>query len=76
MMKDEKRSNATGRTATRNIYIDGGYAGTISFSPLTNWDTWATAELSVRINRGVHQVVLYFSSSNTAAINLDYLDMK
>ena len=68
-------ANATGATATRQVFVDGDYAGNISFPPLANWDTWATVPLVVRLKAGVHQVVLYFSSSNSTAINLDYLQL-
>ena len=65
--------NATGATATRQVFVDGDYAGSVSFPSLANWDTWATTPLAVRLKPGVHQVVLYFSSSNSTAINLDSL---
>jgi len=68
-------ANATGTTATRQVFVDGDYAGTISFSPLADWDIWATVPLAVRLKPGIHQVVLYFSSTNGTAINLDYLQI-
>ena len=68
-------ANTTGSTATRKTFVDGDYAGSVSFPTLANWDTWAAAPLSVRLKSGVHQVVLYFSSSSSGAINLDYLDV-
>lgn len=68
-------ANAAGTTATRQVFVEGDYAGNVSFPPLANWDTWATAPLAVQLKAGVHQVVLYFSSSNSTAINLDYLQV-
>lgn len=68
-------ANAIGSTATRKVFVDGDYAGNVSFSPLANWENWAVAPLTVQLKNGVHQVVLYFSSSNSGAINLDYLEL-
>jgi dextranase len=69
-------ANATGATATRMVFADGDYGGNVSLPPLTNWDTWAVAPLTMRLAPGVHQIVIYFSSSNSGAINLDYLEVR
>jgi len=63
-------ANATGATATRQVIVDGDYVGGVSFPTLAGW---ATVPLVCRLKQGVHQVVLYFSNANGAAINLDYL---
>ncbi len=69
-------ANATGATATRNVYIDGQYAGRVSMKSLANWDTWGNGILTVRLKPGLHHVVFLFTSENSAAINLDYLEVR
>lgn len=69
-------ANATGATATRNVYIDGQYAGRVTMKPLANWDTWGDGILTVRLKPGLHHVVLWFTSENSTAINLDYLEVR
>jgi GH15 family glucan-1,4-alpha-glucosidase len=66
-------ANAGTGNATRGLFVDGQGAGTLSFRNLNNWDTWGTAEKVVRLTAGVHQVVLWYGATNTAAINLDNL---
>lgn len=59
--------------ATRNLFIDGQYAGTLQFRNLHNWDVWDTVETTVWLSAGVHQMVLWYSPENDGAINLDNL---
>lgn len=69
-------ANATGSTATRNVYVDGQYAGEVSFDSLANWDTWGDGILTTRLDAGLHQVTLFYGGGNSTAINLDYLQVK
>jgi len=69
-------ANATGATATRNVYIDGQYAGRVTMKPLANWDTWGDGILTVRLKPGLHHLVFWFTSQNSTAINLDYLEVR
>lgn len=69
-------ANATGSTATRDVFVDGRYAGTVSMDSLANWDTWADATLTTRLSPGPHHVVLWYSSGNSTAINLDSLKIQ
>lgn len=66
-------ANNTGYTATKHIYIDGSYVGTLSMANLSSWDTWSTASLSAYLKAGVHTVCIYYDSSDDHAINLDSL---
>ncbi len=59
--------------AIRGVYVDGQSAGTLDFRNLYNWDMWETADKVVRMSAGVHQVVLWYDSASTGAINLDNL---
>jgi dextranase len=68
-----KYANNTGYTATKHIYIDGSYAGTLNMSNLSNWDTWSTASLSKYLGEGIHTVCIYYASDDNHAINLDSL---
>ncbi len=69
-------ANATGSTATRNVYVDGQYAGQVTMKSLANWDTWGDGILTVRLKPGLHQVVFWFTGQNATAINLDYLEVQ
>ncbi|MFC5401310.1 glycoside hydrolase family 66 protein [Cohnella soli] len=62
-----------GSNATRNVYVDGKFAGTVSFDSTGSWNTWDYAEVATRLKPGVHTVVLYYASGNSGAINLDHL---
>ncbi len=66
-------ANNTGYTATKHVYVDGNYVGTLSMSNLSNWDTWSTASLSTYLTQGVHTVCIYYDSSDNHAVNLDNL---
>jgi GH15 family glucan-1,4-alpha-glucosidase len=66
-------ANATVANATRDLFVDGQGAGTLTFRNLYNWDMWNTSETVVRLAPGVHQVALWFGSGNGGAINLDNL---
>ncbi|MEQ6390596.1 glycoside hydrolase family 66 protein [Bacillaceae bacterium S4-13-58] len=69
-----KYSNG-GSQATREVYIDGQYTGTISFENTGGWDQWQYGELTTHLDPGVHTIILWYSSNNTGAINLDHLDL-
>ncbi len=68
-------ANATGGTATRTVTIDGTVAGTVSMPSLANWDTWATANLSVSLGAGHHTISISWASGDSGAINLDSLSL-
>lgn len=64
-----------GSDATRDVFVDGKYAGTVQFKSTGSWDIWKTGELTVNLDQGYHSIVLWYSSSNYGAINLDNLDL-
>lgn len=64
-----------GSDATRDLFVDGHYAGTLQLKNTGNWDTWKIGELTAHLTEGYHTIVLWYSSSNTGAINLDSLDL-
>lgn len=64
-----------GSNATRDIFVDGNYAGTIAFPSTGSWSAWGMAELTVSLKKGVHTITIWKNSANTGAINLDYLDL-
>ena len=61
--------------ADRMVLLNGDYAGTITMPTLPNWDSWSNSDLNLNLNAGIHQVILYYSESNTGAINLDSLQV-
>lgn len=64
-----------GSEATRDVYVDGKYAGKVQFKATGGWATWAYSELTVNLKQGSHSVVLWYAPTNTGAINLDHLDL-
>jgi Glycosyl hydrolase family 66/Carbohydrate binding module (family 35) len=64
-----------GSDATRDVYVDGKYAGTVQFKNTGNWDTWKYGELTVSLKEGHHSIVLWYNLANNGTINLDHLDM-
>ncbi|WP_168120066.1 glycoside hydrolase family 66 protein [Paenibacillus sp. HB172176] len=64
-----------GSDATRDIFVDGNYAGTIPFPATGSWSSWSTSELTVTLKEGIHTITIWKNASNTGAINLDYLDL-
>jgi uncharacterized protein YegP (UPF0339 family) len=64
-----------GSNAARDVFVDGKYAGTVSFKPTGSWGTWGYGELTVNLKQGYHSVILWYNSSNAGAINLDHLDL-
>jgi alpha-glucosidase (family GH31 glycosyl hydrolase) len=64
-------ANGSGTTATRTVSVDGVSVGTVSLPATANWDTWATATLSVSLTAGRHAIRLSYDSGNTGAVNLD-----
>jgi dextranase len=65
-----------GSSAARTLFVNGDYQGNVEFDALGDWETWSAAAKEVNLEPGVHQVVLYYSSSNSGAINLDYLEIQ
>ncbi|GKU76495.1 glycoside hydrolase family 66 protein [Paenibacillus sp. L3-i20] len=64
-----------GTNATRDIFVDGNYAGTIAFPSTGSWSGWSTSELTVSLKKGIHTITIWKNNSNTGAINLDHLDL-
>ncbi|HEX4813605.1 MAG TPA: TIM-barrel domain-containing protein [Nonomuraea sp.] len=64
---------ATTVDATRTVHVDGVPAGTLPLPALPDWDTWATATLTIRLAAGPHAVTLAHGPSDTGGINLDNL---
>lgn len=63
-----------GSDATRDVFVDGKFAGTVDFESTGLWSSWGYGEVAVNLTQGYHTVVLWQTSSNTGAINLDHLD--
>jgi len=68
-----KYANNTGYTATRHVYVDGTYAGTLNMANLANWDTWGTANVTSNLTQGIHTIVIYYDPADSRGINLDSL---
>jgi hypothetical protein len=64
-----------GSDASRDVYVDGKFAGTVQLASTGSWSTWGHGELTVRLNEGLHNVVLWYNSINSGAVNLDHLDL-
>ena len=63
-----------GSDATRDVFVDGTYVGTVDFENTGGWANWDYAEVTAHLTPGYHTVVLWYSSTNSGAINLDHLD--
>lgn len=68
-------ANGSGQEATRAIIIDGKYANKAYFLAQPNWDTWATSEVGVPLDAGVHTIVVYYGDYECGAINLDNMQV-
>lgn len=66
-------ANATGYYASAKVYFDGDYEAMAVFEPLSNWDTWGTAEVGKYLSAGPHTVKIAY---NNYAINLDNLTVE
>ncbi len=64
-----------GTNATRDVYVDGKFAGTVQFKSTGGWGTWGYGELTAHLKPGHHSIVLWYNSTNAGAINLDHLDL-
>lgn len=64
-----------GSQATRDIFVDGNYAGTIALPETGGWSSWSFGELTVPLKQGIHTITIWKNASNTGAINLDHLDL-
>lgn len=62
-----------GTDATRSIYVDGRYAGRVTLDNTGGWGQWAAAQLTTRLEPGPHTVVVWRTSGDAAAANLDHL---
>lgn len=68
-------ANGSGEEAARSIIVDGTYANKAYFVAQSDWDTWATAEVGVTLDAGVHTIVVYYGDYEYGAINLDYMQV-
>jgi dextranase len=64
-----------GSTATRILAVDGRQISVPSFPAQGGWDTWATLPVQVTLTPGLHSVVLWRSSTQAGAINLDNITL-
>ncbi|RXZ76732.1 carbohydrate-binding protein [Paenibacillaceae bacterium] len=62
-----------GSDATRHVYADGKYAGTVHLPNTGGWDVWQYGELTVHLRPGLHSIVLWYGSGDSGAVNLDHL---
>ena len=67
---------ANGSTADRPmaISVNGGTPVTVSFPPTANWDTWATASITVSLTAGT-DTVRATATGAAGGPNLDSLDV-
>ncbi|MFI9379545.1 discoidin domain-containing protein [Kutzneria sp. NPDC052558] len=67
---------ANGTTTNRPaaLTVNGVAAGSLSFPPTTNWDTWADATVTVPVTSGANTVRLTSTDAGGTA-NLDYLEL-
>ena len=63
-----------GSDASRSLIINGDFQVNMPFGSIGSWEGWNIAGTSVYLQTGVHQVILYYGSWNSGAINLDYLE--
>lgn len=64
-------ANSTGYSATRHVYVDGKYIGTVKMSSLNNWDCWAESAIKSFLGKGIHTISIYYDESDDHGINLD-----
>lgn len=64
-----------GSNATRDVFIDGKFAGTVQFKNTGGWANWGYGELTAHLSPGSHSIVLWYTGTNSGAINLDHLDL-
>ncbi|SDF76152.1 Carbohydrate binding module (family 35) [Lentzea fradiae] len=67
-------ANGTGSTRTLTLRV-GGAARQVSLPATANWDTWATAPVSVPLATGTHTFAFSFGSADNGNVNLDHLDV-
>ncbi|QUQ64639.1 discoidin domain-containing protein [Kutzneria sp. CA-103260] len=67
---------ANGTTTNRPaaLTVNGTAAGSVSFAPTTNWDTWADATMTVPVTSGANTIRLTSTDAGGTA-NLDYLEL-
>jgi dextranase len=67
-------ANASGQIARRQVSVDGGPAGEVSFPATADWADWsADAYLALTLGAGRHDVTLSFQPGNAGAVNVDHL---
>jgi hypothetical protein len=68
-------ANATGTDSARMLLVDGNFVSYPVFPSLPNWSTWGTVTQNVRLQAGVHQVVLVYITASSNALSFDYLQV-
>lgn len=71
-------ANGNGSTKTMSLGIDGSFVKQLSLPATSNWDTWNTITETISLTQGSHSIQVYFGSSDSGNVNLDYctLDLK
>jgi alpha-glucosidase (family GH31 glycosyl hydrolase) len=62
---------SAGGNASRAIYLNGTKIQDLSLPATANWDTWATASVTLNLNAGNNTIKVQYDSTNTLGINLD-----
>ncbi|MFO7597063.1 MAG: glycoside hydrolase family 66 protein [Desulfocurvibacter africanus] len=67
-------ANATGKPATRNIYLDGRLIGQLRFSAMDQWSSWGSdAWVQKVVPPGSHTLRIAYDKDNIGAVNIDHL---
>lgn len=61
-------SAATG-TATRDLYVNGVYEGSLSFAGTSSWSDWQTLSVNIPLNAGVNTIEV--DNPGTVYLNID-----
>jgi len=64
-----------GTAASKRVFVDGRYAGTVHFPSTGGWDQWHYAELTVSLPPGYRSIVLWHGDASYGAINLDHMQL-
>ncbi len=62
--------------ASRNVYVNGTYAGTAVLPATSSWSDWSSATVPVELTTGHNVVRLKYDTSNLLGINIDYIRIR
>lgn len=68
--------SSAGGTASRAVYVNSAKTGDIALPSTPDWNTWASASMTVNLHAGHNSIRVAYDSASSLGINLDNITLR